>query len=76
MHAEAVLQKKKLGDQEELIAKMKLVNETNKRLSAILKKKLDVSVAAVHKRQNSFDLALDYTGIYMGDHRDLSNYET
>ena len=55
---------------------MKLVRETNKRLGVLIKKKLDVNMAAIHKRQNSFDLALDYTGIYMGDHRDLNNFET
>jgi hypothetical protein len=55
---------------------MKLVKETNGRLGVLIKRKLDIKVSTAHKRQNSYDMALDYTGIYMGDHRDLDNFET
>ena len=54
---------------------MKLVRETNTRLGVLIKPKLDIKVATAHKRQNSFDMSLDYSGVYMGDHRDLDNFE-
>lgn len=54
---------------------MKLVKETNGRLGVLIKRKLDIKMSTALKRQNSFDLTLDYTGIYMGDHRDLDNFE-
>lgn len=74
--AEAMLVKKKLSDQEALLARLKLVKETNGRLGVLIKRKLDIKLSTAHKRQNSFDLTLDYTGIYLGDHRDLDNYES
>ena len=76
VYADALLIKKKLSEQEALLAKMKLVKETNARLGVLIKRKLDIKLQTAHKRQNSFDMALDYIGVYMGDHRDLDNFET
>lgn len=76
VYATAMDIKKKLSEQEALLAQMKLVKETNARLGILIKKKLDIKVFAAHKRQNSFDMTLDYTGVYMGDHNDLDNFES
>lgn len=54
---------------------MKFVKDTNVRLGVLIKHKLDVKINNAHKRQNSYDMTLDYTGVYMGDYRDLENFE-
>ena len=54
---------------------MKLVKESNGRMGTLIKRKLDIKISTAHKRQNSYDMTLDYTGVYMGDHKDLENYE-
>lgn len=55
VYGEAMALKKKLGEQETLLARMKLVNESNKRMAVIVKKKFDIEADSLFKRQNSYD---------------------
>jgi hypothetical protein len=50
VYADAMLIKQKLSDQEALLARMKLVKETNGRLGVLIKRKLDIKISYAHKR--------------------------
>lgn len=55
VYGEAMALKTKLGEQETLLGRIKLVNESNKRMAVIVKKKFDIEADSLFKRQNSYD---------------------
>lgn len=55
VYGEAMNLQKKLGEQETLLGRIKLVNESNKRMAVIVKKKFDIEADSLFKRQNSYD---------------------